>query len=255
MARGTGSDIPVAELGNLAAAKAPTVIDAGGHSSIQVPGGTFLLDAQYERHGNDLELVGADGSRVLIHDYFRTDHPPALTNGAGATISPELATTLAGPRAAGQFAQVNGGSGLIEIGFVDKLTGTVKVRHADGTVTTLAKGQPVYKGDVLETSDGGGVGLVFADRSTFSLGSKGRMTLDDLVYDPNTKEGSSTMSVVKGAFSFVSGQTAKIGPDAAVIKTPVMTIGIRGTSASGEVSETGQTEIVLIPDPDGRIGE
>ncbi|MEK9670883.1 MAG: hypothetical protein VW268_00080 [Rhodospirillaceae bacterium] len=42
------------------------------------------------------------------------------------------------------------------------------------------------------------------------------------------------LSVVKGVFSFVSGQVAKTDPDAMKIDTPVATIGIRGTQVGIE---------------------
>ena len=48
------------------------------------------------------------------------------------------------------------------------------------------------------------------------------MVIDEMIYDPsNNGLSSSSFSVVKGVFSFVSGQVAKSGDDAMVVKTPV----------------------------------
>ena len=41
------------------------------------------------------------------------------------------------------------------------------------------------------------------------------------------------VDMVEGAFSFVSGENAKTGPDAMKVSTPVATIGIRGTTVAG----------------------
>ena len=45
------------------------------------------------------------------------------------------------------------------------------------------------------------------------------MVLDELVYDPATGTGSMAVDMVEGAFSFVSGEIAKTGPDAMKVST------------------------------------
>jgi trimeric autotransporter adhesin len=82
------------------------------------------------------------------------------------------------------------------------------------------------------------------------------MVMDDVAYDPDTQEGNATISVVQGVFSFVSGQIAKTGPDAMVLKTPVATLGIRGTKVAGQAAAEGEENTIsLLPDADGSIGE
>jgi hypothetical protein len=57
-------------------------------------------------------------------------------------------------------------------------------------------------------------------------------------------------------FTFVSGQIAKTYVDAMTIKTPLTTIGIRGTSSGGKASEEGNANtFTLFADPDGTVGE
>ena len=43
---------------------------------------------------------------------------------------------------------------------------------------------------------------------------------------PATGTGSMVINMVEGAFSFISGEIAKTGPDAMLISTPVATVGI-----------------------------
>ncbi|WP_417832326.1 cadherin-like domain-containing protein [Terasakiella sp.] len=92
----------------------------------------------------------------------------------------------------------------------------------------------------------GGVGITLADTSTFSLGENSEMVLDELVYDPGNQEGSSVLSLIEGTASYVSGQIAKINPDAVAINTPVATIGIRGTKVFLEYAEGKFRAINLI---------
>ena len=143
------------------------------------------------------------------------------------------------------------------IGTVDNATGAVSVRHSDGTTGMLAKGAPIYQGDLIETGGDGRVGVVFLDKSSFSLGPKGRMAMDEMVFDPtHPQDGHSAVAALGGAFSFVSGQIAKAHPDAMTIKTPVMTIGVRGTSGAGKAAAEGsENTITLLRDGDGALGE
>ena len=221
---------------------------------------SFLTSADYVRSGPDLILVGDDGERVLIRDYFSQGSPPDLTADGGLVISADLAGKLAGPAAPGQYAQTGISEPTEAIGTVDTLEGSVWATRADGIRVQLQAGDPVFQGDVLETSNDGLVGIVFVDESTFQLGGDGRMVLDELIYDPGTQDGLGTFSIVQGVFSFVSGKIAKTGVDAMEIRTPVATIGIRGTSISGDVGapasgEEVEVTVVLTADADGSVGE
>ncbi|MBW7850630.1 MAG: tandem-95 repeat protein [Rhodospirillales bacterium] len=237
-------------------AGAPLVLHAAEGPALLVPGGILLLVADYQRVGADLVLVGPDGARVVIADYFALDNPPDLMTAGGAVINADVARALAGPQAPGQYAQAGSVAGAAPIGKIEKLSGEVVAQRPDGTKVALAKGDVVYQGDVIITGDGAGIGIMFVDDTSFSLGAKGRMVLDEMVFDPGAKTGQSTFSVVQGAFSFVSGKVAKTGPDAMKVKTPVMTIGIRGTTVAGFAAAEGEgSYVTLLSDADGGAGQ
>ncbi|MGE5517943.1 MAG: LamG-like jellyroll fold domain-containing protein [Bacteroidota bacterium] len=228
-----------------------TVVQGAASHSVTIPGGDFLVSADFQRAGPDLILVGADGTRVLVQGYFATNPPPSLMSDHGDVVDAGLAATLAGPQAPGQFAQAGGATAAAQtIGTVSVLNGKATVKHADGTRSELHKGDQVFQNDVVETDKGAAVGLTLADGSTFSLGSAGRMVLDELVFDPAAHTGNANITLLKGAFTFVSGQIPKSHPDAMTVKTPVMTVGIRGTA--GTVNT--QTAL-LLPEAGGVAGE
>ena len=83
------------------------------------------------------------------------------------------------------------------------------------------------------------MGLVFLDKTTLSLSDGGKMILDELIFDSSTGAGSMAVNMVEGAFSFISGEIAKTGPDAMTIETPVVTMGIRGTTVAGKAAVEG----------------
>jgi len=240
-------------------------LDAAGQDSLVVPGGGWMLEADFSVQGNDLLLTGQDGAQVLIRDFFASDTPPDLMTDGGAVIPAELAVSLAGPLAPGQFALVQNGpfqvaQGAEEaVGKVEATDGLVEAVRVDGTTVALTRGSPIYQGDTIVTAKGAAIGITFIDDTTFSLGEEGRMVLDELVYDPG---GDSTFNanLVQGVFSFVSGQIAKTSPEGMTVSTPVATIGIRGTWVAGRAAQEGeQNTISLLPEIDAQgdtiIGE
>ncbi|HJN03980.1 MAG TPA: FecR domain-containing protein, partial [Alphaproteobacteria bacterium] len=225
---------------------APSSILYAGAQSLTIPHGDFLLTAEFIREGGDLVLVGADGTTVLVRDFFAVESPPVLWTEGGARILPSLAGSLAGPAAPGQYAQAADEDSGDAIGRVETAAGNVTATRVDGTTVTLEAGTPVFQGDVIRTGSDASIGIVFIDNSTFALDEGGRMVLDEFVFDPAATEGTSAFSVVRGVFTFVSGQIAQSGPDAMTVKTPVMSIGIRGTTVAGQAAADGALNRVTL---------
>ncbi len=184
------------------------------------------------------------------------DSPPDLLTSGGARIPGELAARLADPSGLTQVAQTGASPLPHPIGTVDTVKGEATAIRSTGHSTLLNSGDPIFEGDILETGASAAVGIVFVDGTTFSLGAKGRIVLDEMVYEPDSHLGSFKMSVIQGVFSFVSGQIAKSAPDAMLVSTPVASIGIRGTTVAGWAAVEGeQNTISLLPDSEGGVGE
>jgi len=231
------------------------VLQAHNGELLNVPGEAWLLKADFSPQGSDLLLTGPDGTQVLIRDYFNLDVPPDLVTDGGAIISSELAVKLAGPSAPGQFALLENGpfpqlaQASEPIGTIETANGLVEITRTDGTTVSVSKGDVIFQGDTVVTSDSGAVGIVFVDETTFSIGEGGRFVIDELVYDPGTQEGSLGISLVQGVFTFVSGEIAKTAPDAMTLTTPVSSIGIRGTKVAGRAAQEGaENTVSLLPE-------
>lgn len=207
--------------------------------NLQIGAEIAPLIAEFSRDGVDLILTSGNGDYITVNDYFSTFPGPDLLTEGGAKITSDVVGKLAGP---GPFAQsassqtdANG-----PIGEVTDLSGTVTAKHVDGTVDELVPGAAVFQGDVLETGADGSFAIVFADDTQFSMGENGRAILDEMIYNPSGGDGSFGVSLLQGAFSLVSGQIAKDDPENVTVKTPVGTIGIRGTSWSGHIKSVGE---------------
>jgi hypothetical protein len=214
------------------------VLPAEQGARLHVPGREFIVSAEYERAGDDLVIVGADGLRVVVSEYFTLASPPTLVSDIGAQMSPEMIATLVGPLAPGQYAQAGGGgptAGVL-IGRIEIIEGGATATRADGTVVTLVKDSSIFKGDVVRTSTDAKLGVVLVDKSTFALGENARMVMNDMVYNPaEAGQGSFLGSLLQGTFVFVTGEIAKAKPENFVVETPFATIGVRGTKVAVEV--------------------
>jgi len=244
------------QLGEMGGGSDAVVVDAAGASSLVIPGGSMLLVADFAREGPDLIVEGPNGEEVIVRDHFTMENLLTLQTEGGAQLTSELVSRMAGTAAPQQFASDGALQPARPIGTIETQQGTVTAIRADGSRVTLQQGDQVYQGDVIETGGGGGIGMTFADGTTFSLGEEGRMVLDELIYDPETDEGKSAFSVIQGAFSFVSGAIAKSGSDAMTVRTPVATIGVRGMMVVGTAAQEGEeSSVTLLQEEGGITGE
>lgn len=141
------------------------------------------------------------------------------------------------------------------IGRVQTTKSPVFVTRADGSRQELSVGDPIFEGDIIESGDGGGVGMVMLDESVISMADNAKMVLDEAIYDASAEDGNMHVTALQGVFTIVSGLIAKSDPDAMVLKTPVATIGIRGTQLAIDVGDGESLEVVLLEEADGFIGE
>jgi len=151
------------------------------------------------------------------------------------------------------------------IGRVVTATGSVTIEHTNAVVVqanvpaTTGVGQtkmgdPVYRGDVVQTGADGKIAITFTDGTAFNLSANARMVLNEFVYDPNGKSNSTFFSLSKGTFTFIAGKVAKTGD--MKIDTPVATMGIRGTTPHVEISDDGTVRFsTLIEENKRRVME
>ena len=149
------------------------------------------------------------------------------------------------------FAQQAGDG---RVGTAAAVRGTVQLAALGPAPTTIARqvgtvvtsGSPLFLGDAIESGPGAGLQILLADETVFTIGPDAQLTIDEFVYSPAGGAGRLTATVARGAFRMISGKVAAAGPDAMRVRTPVATIGIRGTMVGGEVSPRGETFVVLL---------
>lgn len=241
----------------------PLHLSVGEDGGVVLPDNLSFSDASFSVQGDDLVMSWPDGSQASVEGFGAGDMP-TLSDSSGIEMSGDMAFQMAQLDSPAEVStdfsyeavgEVITGTDGSPIGTVEEAEGSVWAIRVDGSRVELNVGDPVFQGDVLESGPDGSVGVILADDTTFSMGEDGQMVLDEMVYDPSTQEGSVSVSVLEGVFTFVSGQVAKTDPDAMSIDTPVATIGIRGTQVGINLSEEEGMDVVLMEEADGFVGE
>lgn len=114
-----------------------------------------------------------------------------------------------------------------------------------GSIRTIAIKDQVFQNDLIETKSKSATELVFLDGTKISVGPNAKLVLDEFVYNPAEKTGTFKMSMFKGAARFVTGSLANKQKANFEIRTPTVTIGIRGTTLNIVVDGAGATATEL----------
>ncbi len=118
-----------------------------------------------------------------------------------------------------------------QIGGVSRIQSEA-VAEQGGRNRTLVQGGPVYEGDVLRTGAGARLEMQFLDGTILTMSEDTAFSLDAYALDGDRRRGDVAFQLFSGAFRTVTGITVSDAVHMQV-KTPLATIGIRGTDFWG----------------------
>jgi subtilisin family serine protease len=159
------------------------------------------------RYFGDIELIGSSVGRFHMfkgHRHF-------------TILLPILAAAIALPTQAVSAETKVGVASRVN----NQVTGVVH-----GALLPLADGSEVFGDQTVRTGEASAAHLIFLDQTNFQLGPNSEVVLDKFVYDRDKATGEVVIKVSKGIFRFVTGS---LTPSSYQIKTPVATLGVRGT--------------------------
>jgi hypothetical protein len=116
------------------------------------------------------------------------------------------------------------------IGNVLVIKGLVQSESEGGDKSILAKGDDVYQKDTILTDIDGFIVLKMSDGMKLTLRPDSELILHDFNAEPGSE--SVAIELLKGGLRTISGIIGKTNPEAFELRTPVATIGIRGTEFS-----------------------
>lgn len=116
-----------------------------------------------------------------------------------------------------------------QAGRVNFVTGDVKATSTDGSVRSLARGDVINSGDKISTGSGR-LQLRFTDGGFVSLQPNTVFGVDQYLYANKPPEETSLFfSLLQGGMRTITGAIGKVNKQSYKVRTPVATIGIRGT--------------------------
>jgi hypothetical protein len=123
------------------------------------------------------------------------------------------------------------------IGRVVKVEGQGWLLHSDEKREKLTVGLALRQGDSITTAPQSLAELRFTDGSSVFVKASSQVNIDQFRWDEKNKTGNSILEFVKGAFRAISGLIGKEEPENYELKTPVGTIGVRGTDFGARLCE------------------
>jgi hypothetical protein len=129
------------------------------------------------------------------------------------------------------------------IGSVDKVQAQVDAVQA-GQTRALAVDSELFFRDRCRSGRGARLQATLKDGTQVTLGENATLEIDEFVYDPR-QPGSLSMRVPKGAFLFVGGHVEDQAGAKVNIRTPIGTLGVRGTTVWGGPIDNGYGVLVL----------
>jgi hypothetical protein len=163
--------------------------------------------------------------------FIRTGRVAAAVAAAGLASSPVLAQA---------------------VGVNAAIRNKVEIRHvATKKVQPAVLRERVVLNDEVRTGAASQLQILLLDRTIFTVGANARVAVDRFVYDPAAKSRSTGVSVTKGAFRFMSGRNLGRPSGPVSVRTPVATIGIRGTIFEGVVGE----DAIRIAEREAAVGK
>lgn len=139
-------------------------------------------------------------------------------------------------------------TGAQAVGRVAAVEGTVRATLGPDT-RRVERGEAVYRGDWIETEPKARAKIQLHDETELVVGPSSRIHLDEFVYDAGSDQGTVLVEMGVGLLRFTTGV---LEPESYEVKTPVASIGVRGTIFDVIVAAVDFVTTVILRE--GRIG-
>ena len=131
------------------------------------------------------------------------------------------------------------------VGKIILAVGEVIATNPEGSERKLRRRSKIYSGDTLSTKSGARCEIRFTDKSLVTLAENSIFMVDEYNFNQSgaTKE-KAIYSLIKGGMRSISGAIGQKNREDYQLKTPIATIGVRGTTfAIGLIEEEGKLNL------------
>ena len=137
--------------------------------------------------------------------------------------------------------------------------GQVERVGPDGVAKALAKGDPVFQGDVIRSAPGSHAQLVMSDEALIAVRPDSSLRLEAYTYQ-GREDGTerALVELLKGGLRSVTGAIGRTNKDNYQLRNGMHLVGIRGTDHETFATERGTYDRVTlggtyVQSPDGRV--
>ena len=110
----------------------------------------------------------------------------------------------------------------------------------------LITGSKIYFGDTIIVSEQSNAQILLLDETALTIGEKSELTIDDFVYDPQTKVGKIVSNIKVGTVRVITGEISKQNPDNLEVNIPTGSVGARGTEFIVVTESDKRSTVVLL---------
>ncbi|MCV2870681.1 FecR domain-containing protein [Defluviimonas sp. WL0050] len=112
----------------------------------------------------------------------------------------------------------------------------------DGQRAKLELGDAVNVGETIVTGGSAEAQIVFSDQTRIVVGPNSQLRVDTLLFNSNTSAKRFAVTAAKGTFRFLSGKSPS---KAYSVRTPIATMGVRGTAFDFAIPAKDYTDLVV----------
>ena len=119
----------------------------------------------------------------------------------------------------------------------------------------LTTGSKIYFGDTIIVKEQSNAQILLLDETAITVGEKSELTIDEFVYDPESKVGKIVSNIKIGTVRMITGEISKKNPDNLEVNVPTGSIGARGTEfVVVTTSDQKSTILLLGPGKNNTLG-
>ena len=93
----------------------------------------------------------------------------------------------------------------------------------------LTTGSKIYFGDTIVVKAQSNAQILLLDETALTVGEKSEITIDEFIYDPQSKVGKIVSNIKIGTVKIITGEISKKNPDNLEVNVPTGSVGARGT--------------------------
>ena len=137
----------------------------------------------------------------------------------------------------------------MSLGLANEVIGVISAGVGDisnQSSEKLTTGSKIYFGDTIVTKAESNAQILLLDETAITIGEKSELTIDEFIYDPQSKVGKIVSNIKIGTVRIITGEVSKNDPDNLEVNVPTGSIGARGTEFVVVTTADQKSTIVLL---------